>query len=33
MKALRRLFTSIRCKWVLTPDQADHLATLKFSCC
>lgn len=33
MKALRKIATRLRRKLALTPEQADHLATVKFPCC
>ena len=33
MKKLRKIAARIGRKWALTPEQADHLATVKFPCC
>ncbi len=33
MKTLKNIFARWCRKWALTPEQANHLATLKFPCC
>jgi hypothetical protein len=33
MKKLKKIAARMRRKWALTPEQADHLATIKFPCC
>ncbi len=33
MKAIRKIAARLRRKFALTPEQADHLATIKFPCC
>lgn len=33
MKMLQRLVTRLRRRLALTPEQAEHLATIKFPCC
>ena len=33
MKALKELADRFRKKFALTPEQADHVATIKFPCC
>lgn len=33
MKTLRTFAKGLRRKWALTPEQAEHLAAIKFPCC
>jgi len=33
MKRLKKIVAHLRSKCVLTPEQADHLASVKFPCC
>lgn len=33
MKILQRLVARLRQRLALTPEQAEHLATIKFPCC
>ncbi len=33
MKTIRQFAARLRQKLTLTPQQADHLATIKFPCC
>ena len=33
MKTLKALAARLSAKCALTPEQADHLATIKFPCC
>ncbi len=33
MKRLTQIIAHLRRKSALTPEQADHLATIKFPCC
>lgn len=33
MRLLRRLVARMRRKMTLPPDQAEHMATIKFPCC
>lgn len=33
MTTLKRITARLRRTWALTPEQASHLATIKFPCC
>lgn len=33
MKVIRELVAHLRRKLALTPEQADHMTTIKFPCC
>ena len=33
MKILKRMLHGLRRKLAVTPEQAEHLATIKFPCC
>lgn len=33
MKKIREIAAHLRQKLALTPEQADHMATIKFPCC
>lgn len=33
MTKLKAMFRTMRRKWAMTPEQAEHIAKIKFPCC